>query len=112
MDILRNTPPSPQLTQVGKMILPNSQQQTQAPHTNYGPSAAPRFSLTPDQIRLLQKIQANHPLTLDEYEQARYLNEYLKYETARRNQLYQQGQYPYGYPQQGKNIAFNFDFDC
>ena len=118
MDILRNTPPSPQLAEMGKMMLPRTplqpqpqpQSQPQAQYGSYGPTAQPRLSLSADQIRLLQKIQANHPLTLDEYEQARYLNEYLKYETARRNQLYQQDQYPYRYPQRGKQIAFNFGY--
>ena len=114
MEILRSTPPSPELREAGKMILPRippqSQPQPQAQYTSYGPAAQPRLSLSADQIRLLQKIQANHPLTLEEYEQARYLNEYLKYETARRNQLYQQNQYPYRYPQQGKEIAFNFNY--
>lgn len=103
-DIVRNAPPLPELTQMGKMILPAVQQR---------PQPLPAYqSQTPvlnnEQIQLLRKIQAKMPLTASEFNQAKQLQQFLQYQVRMRAQTQQPGQYPYAYyQQQGLFLTFH-----
>uniref|UniRef100_A0AC34Q2J2 Uncharacterized protein n=1 Tax=Panagrolaimus sp. JU765 TaxID=591449 RepID=A0AC34Q2J2_9BILA len=81
-DIIRSAPPPPELTQMGKMILPAVQQPIPVPV--YQPPPTP--VLNNQQIQLLRKIQAKMPLTASEFSQAKQLQQYLQYQAEMRKQ--------------------------